>query len=67
MQHVRLALFRIQVAGCFERQPGADRARAVSEQNRCVVKITAIACFDRQPNVGAHTSVHQGVVYRARE
>ena len=64
MKHVGFALFRIEIARRFERQPGADGACSVAEEDGRVVQVAAIARFDRQAGAGANPGIHQGVMHR---
>ncbi len=64
MKHVGFALFRIEIARCFERQPGTDGACSIADENRCVVQVAAIARFHGKAGVGANPGVHQGVMHR---
>ena len=41
MKHVGFALFRVEIARRFERQPRADSAGAVAEQDRGVMQVAA--------------------------
>ena len=58
MKHVGFALFRIEIARRLQRQPGADSARSVAEEDRRVVQVAAIARFDRQAGKGANPGIH---------
>jgi hypothetical protein len=54
----------IEIARRFQRQPGADGARSVAEENRGVVQVAAVAGFYRQAGMGANPGMHQGVMHR---
>ena len=64
VKHVGFALFRVEIAGGFERQPGTNSAGSVAEEDGRVVQIATVACFDGEAAAGAHPGIHQGVMHR---
>ena len=51
--------------GRLERQPRANRTRAVADQDGRMVNITAVTCLHSKPRQGAQTGLHQRLVDRA--
>jgi len=64
VKHVGFALFLVEIACGFEREPGTNGARSVAEEDSYVVQIATVAGLDREAAAGPHPGVHQGVMHR---